>query len=182
MPREIISLDDLTPNNVGVLKKINQVTLPTTYPESWYKDALQSDQIVKLAFYSELPVGNIKAKAIKFSSKQSFENITNTKETASSGSDSQPKILPNAVYIETLAVLASYQNLGIGSKLLSFIIEETKTRFIHEIVLHVQSSNIKAIDWYLKKGFSKKEEVKDYYKDQGMEGADADAFILSIEV
>lgn len=182
MPREIISLDDLTPNNVGVLKKINQVTLPTTYSESWYKSALESDQIVKLAFYSELPVGNIKAKAIKFSPKQTFENITNTKETANSGSDSQPKILPNAVYIETLAVLASYQNLGIGSKLLAYVLEETKKRFIHEIVLHVQASNTKVVDWYLKKGFSKKEEVKDYYKEQGLEGAAADALILSMQV
>lgn len=183
MPREIISLDDITPNNIGVFKKINQVSLPTTYPESWYKDSLNIDQIVKLAFYSELPVGAIKAKLIKFSAKQSFDNIANSKETASSGSGvdgTTTKILPNAVYLETLAVLENYESLGIGSKLLNYLIEETKTRFIHEIVLHVASSNTKVIDWYLKRGFVKKEEIKDYYKEQGLE--QPDAWILSLAV
>lgn len=182
MPREIISLDDLTVNNVGVFKKINSVTLPTTYPEQWYKDSL-TDQLVKIAFYAELPVGAIKARAINFSAKQSYEAISllpSASSSATASSDTTPKILPNAVYIESLAVLKEYQGLGIGGKLLDFIIEETKRRYIHEVVLHVSTENSKAIDWYLKKGFTKKEEVKDYYKEQGL--SQPDAIILSLSV
>ena len=62
MARDIIALDDLTPNNLGVLKKINEVTLPIKYPESWYKQILESsNSIVQLAYYSELPVGGDKS-------------------------------------------------------------------------------------------------------------------------
>ena len=77
-------------------------------------------------------------------------------------------------------MLEKYRNLGIGSELLSWVIEETKKRFIHEIVVHVQANNEKAISWYLKKGFVKQDLVKDYYKEQGLESPDA--YILKLLV
>lgn len=43
-----IELDDLTVNNIGVLEKINEVVLPTRYPEDFYKKALESNDFVKL--------------------------------------------------------------------------------------------------------------------------------------
>ncbi len=47
--RSPIALDDLTANNVGILKQINKVTLPMTYPDSWYKESLTlTDGLVKL--------------------------------------------------------------------------------------------------------------------------------------
>lgn len=177
MPRETISLDDLTPNNLGVLKKINEVTLPTAYADAWYTTALDADQIVKLAFYSELPVGAVKAKAIRFSPKQTFVNVANA-ETALS--DDKSKILPNAVYIETLAVLKSYRRLGVGAKLLAHVVDEAKRRFIHEVVLHVSTDNTAALDWYTKRGFAKVEVVPRYYAEQGL--AQPDAWILSLAV
>lgn len=174
MARDIISLDDLTVNNVGTFRKINSVCLPTTYPENFYKDALNSDQIVQLAFYSELPVGAVKAKPINTSHRlASFETTQQTQPTS--------QIVPNAVYIESLAVLEAYRGLGIGSKLLEFLVEETKKKYVHEVVLHVHVDNEKAIEWYLKKGFVKETElVKDYYKAQGLENPDA--VVLSMNV
>lgn len=43
-----ISLDDLTPNNLGVLRRINSVVLPTTYSDTWYKDSLKVGELAKL--------------------------------------------------------------------------------------------------------------------------------------
>ncbi|KAI5948915.1 NAT5 [Candida theae] len=173
MGRSIIALDDLTVNNLGVFEKINEVSLPTTYPQSWYTASLSSsDVIVQLAFYSELPVGAIRAR--------SFNNNQIRSSFAEAVNSTVLQKTPNCVYIESFAVLEKYRNLGIGSKLLSWVIEETKNRYIHEIVVHVQVTNEKAINWYLKKGFEKQDLVKDYYKEQGLESPDA--YILTLSV
>lgn len=174
MGRDIITLDDLTPNNLGTFKKIVQVTLPTTYPDSWYKDSLESNQVVKLAFYSELPVGEIKGKLINSSHNIPSFEIANFTQLSS-------KIIPNAVYLESFSVLEAYRGLGIGSKLLAWVIEEAKLKFVHEVMLHVHIENTDAIDWYKKKGFKQiGETVPNYYKEQGLENPDA--VILSITI
>ncbi|OBA24444.1 acyl-CoA N-acyltransferase [Metschnikowia bicuspidata var. bicuspidata NRRL YB-4993] len=172
MGRSVITLDDLTPNNLGTFKKINEVSLPTSYPESWYKESLDSAQIVKLAFYNELPVGAIKGKLFHTSHKlPNFELSTK--------SNMNTKIVMNALYLESLAVLKAYRNQGVASELLQWIISEAKSRFVHEIFLHVHVENDEAIQWYKKKGFVQKDEVvKDYYKEQGL--PQPDAAILSI--
>lgn len=173
MPRDIIALDDLTQNNLGVFKIINQVTLPTSYSEQWYKDSLNTDQIMKLAFYSELPVGAIKGKAISTSRKGDSYEDSQQQQLPSDA-------VPNAVYLESFAVLEAYRNLGIGAKLLEYVIEETKRRFMHEILLHVHVENSEVIEWYSKHGFVKNDDVKDYYKEQGL--SNPDAVVLSIKV
>lgn len=174
MGRSVVALDDLTVNNLGTFKKINEVCLPATYPEAWYKDSLNSDQIVKLAFYSELPVGAIKAKTINSSHNlPSFE--------VSSSSQLSSKIIPNAVYIESLAVLKAYRGHHVATELLNWLIEESKQKFIHQVILHVHGDNTEAIEWYKKKGFTQVGEiVKDYYKQQGLENPDAIMLSLSI--
>lgn len=172
MTRSAISLDDVTPNNLGVLKKIVEVCLPTEYPDAWYDDALNKDQIVTLAFYSELPIGALKARAInKTHEPRSLKESKVQKITES---------VPNAVYMDVLAVLPAYRRLGIGQKLLDYLIDETKKRFIHEIILHTNTENDDAIQWYLKRGFEKIEEVPNYYTEQGLENANA--LVLSLKV
>ncbi|ODV69703.1 acyl-CoA N-acyltransferase [Hyphopichia burtonii NRRL Y-1933] len=174
MGRDIIALDSLTVNNIGTFKKINEVVLPTRYGENWYKDSLNKDQIVQLGYYAELPVGAVKAKAINTSYK-------NPNHEASQQTSNQTNIIPNAVYIESFAVLKAYRDLGIGSRLLQYVIDKTKEKFIHQIVIHVHVDNKHAIDWYLKKGFTKDDEIlKDYYKEQGL--SNPDAVILSLSI
>ncbi|KAI5954317.1 NAT5 [Candida jiufengensis] len=174
MSRNIIALDDLTINNIGVFKKINEVSLPTTYPESWYKLSLESNEImVQLAFYAELPVGAIRAKTFNNNSiKSLYQESINSSILSKT---------PNCVYIESFAVLEKYRSLKLGTELLNWIIEETKKRFIHEILIHVHVTNEYALEWYKRKEFVKDENiVKDYYKDQGLENPDA--YILKLSV
>ncbi|KAF6066967.1 Acetyltransferase (GNAT) family protein [Candida albicans] len=153
MARDIIALDDLTPNNLGVLKKINEVTLPIKYPESWYKQILET-------FHN-----NHNLKFNDFVNNKSSQVLSKT---------------PNTVYIESFAVLEAYRGLGIGKKLLNYLIEETKKRFIHEIIIHVSVANHEAISWYKKQGFSQGELVTDYYKDQGLESPEAYIFTIAV--
>lgn len=174
MGRDIISLDDLTVNNVGILRRITEVTLPTTYPDLWFESALNQDQLVKIAYFSELPVGIIRAKSFHTSTNDKIDTFEGTQKFSISTE------IPNAIYLEVFAVLESYRGLGIGTKLLNYLVEETKKRFVHEIILHVHVENKDAISWYLKHGFEQKGEVKDYYKEQKLQNPDA--LILSLKV
>jgi hypothetical protein len=38
-----IDLSDLTPNNIGQLRKLNSVLFPVRFGEKWYKDVLTED-------------------------------------------------------------------------------------------------------------------------------------------
>ncbi|CAN6674494.1 N-alpha-acetyltransferase Nat5p [Trichomonascus vanleenenianus] len=137
-----VQLDDLTVNNLGVLKRINSVVLPTSYSETWYKDSLTVGELAKLAFYKELPVGAIRCAL----------------ETPSSENE------PTKIYIMTLAVLGPYRQHGIGSTLLNHVIDQAKQKFIHEVYVHVWVENEDAIAWYEKRGFAKGDVVKGYYQ------------------
>lgn len=71
----------------------------------------------------------------------------------------------------TLGVLAAYRNHGIGSKLVSSVLDyidaqkDTQFATVDEIMLHVQTSNMDAQKFYCDKfGFEKGELVENYYK------------------
>jgi len=77
----------------------------------------------------------------------------------------------NRMYIMTLGVLAAYRNHGIGSKLVTSVLEyfesekEGKLTNVDEIMLHVQTSNTDAMKFYGEKfGFERGELVENYYK------------------
>lgn len=174
MGRKTVVLDDLTRNNIGTFKKINEVSLPISFAESWYQDSLNADQIVKLAYYSELPVGAVRAKLINTAHKsQDFESFSSQKL--------DPKLIPNAVYIESFAVLKAYRNFGVGKELLDWVKQIAQEKYIHAIVLHAHVSNTLAISWYEHQGFVADDVVlKDYYKNQQLDTPDA--VILRLEI
>ena len=43
-----ITLDDLTPQNIGLLKKLNTVLFPVPYSEKFYKESLSVGELAKL--------------------------------------------------------------------------------------------------------------------------------------
>lgn len=64
------------------------------------------------------------------------------------------------LYIQTLAVLAPYRGLGVGSKLLEELIEmvlkkeeEKEKNLVAEVYAHVWEVNEEGVEWYLKRGF-----------------------------
>ncbi|KAK9468298.1 acyl-CoA N-acyltransferase [Lipomyces arxii] len=137
-----IELDDITPNNIGVLRRINSVVLPTSYSDSWYKDTLTVGELAKFAFFNEIPVGAIRC---------SLETPPSHKEETK-------------IYIMTLAVLSPYREYGIGTKLLEHIIEQAKKMYVKEVYCHVWTENTDALEWYNRRGFEQGELVKGYYK------------------
>lgn len=144
-----IELDDLTVNNKNCLRVINETCLPTRYPDDFYASSLSG--FSKFAYYGEVAVGAIKAKL----------NVP------------QGSSVPQGVYIESVAVLEPYRHLGIGKKLVQFVVDEAKKSYVHEVTLHVWTEMKETKEWYEKIGFSEKEVIPGYYKDQNLDNPDA---------
>ena len=133
-------------------KKINQSCFPVAYGDSFYKDmSKKSDEgLCKFAYYSGLAIGAICTRV---------EPIPNDPNGRS------------RLYIMTLGVLAAYRNYGIGSKLVESVMEyyasekDGKLSTVDEIMVHTQTSNTDAMNFYVDKfGFEKGELVENYYK------------------
>ncbi|KAG5367099.1 putative N-acetyltransferase san [Yarrowia sp. B02] len=137
-----VQLDDLTPNNLGMLKRINAVVLPTTYTDSFYQEALTVGQLAKLAYYNEIPVGAIRC----------------CLEVP------QEHTKPSRIYIMTIAVLAPYRENGIGGMLLDHIEQYAREEKVPELSVHALTDDADVLEWYKKRGFEVVDEVKGYYK------------------
>ncbi|KDN39761.1 hypothetical protein K437DRAFT_258939 [Tilletiaria anomala UBC 951] len=182
-----IARTDLTPNNIGTVRKLNAVLLPVTYSERFYKDALKEEvrNICKIGLFNDIPVSNLICR---------YEP-----QPESAGCIGKVK-----VYVMTLGVLAPYRRLGIASNLISHLLTvassgtivslpdpdappspapkpapkgkdgdkkkaeapkvPTKDYEIESIYLHVQTSNEEARKFYEKHGFKVVEELPTYYR------------------
>ena len=66
----------------------------------------------------------------------------------------------------TITVLKPYRRYGIATKLLERAIEDCmKARDVSRMVLHVQSNNEQALEFYKKNGFIVEEHLENYYTD-----------------
>jgi len=54
-----ITLDDLTHQNIGVLKKLNTVLFPVPYSEKFYKESLTVGELAKLGIHSQVSQSEI---------------------------------------------------------------------------------------------------------------------------
>lgn len=152
MPRDLTTLDNVYENNLGTMIELTNSILPVTYPDQFFEEILSKGKNGKndtffsqFAYYSEVPVGCVKAKL-----------LPNTKGG----------ILQQGVYIEVLVVLEHYRTKGIGQKLLSYVEEECRKHYQHSIFVHVACDNELGFKWYEKHGFERQGEVlKDYYKE-----------------
>jgi ribosomal-protein-alanine N-acetyltransferase len=79
--------------------------------------------------------------------------------------------------IISIAVDPKYQKLGIGTKLINFIIRKSKRMKFKEVSLEVSTINKGAINFYNKIGFKTVNIIKKYYKN----GKSAQKMILEIK-
>ncbi|KAF9427415.1 hypothetical protein BGZ94_004957 [Podila epigama] len=139
-----VQLGDITPNNVGQLKRLNLVLFPVVYAPSFYKEVLEVGEFAKIIYFNDVCVGGVCCK------KESVAGATTQN-----------------LYIATLGVLAPYRRLGLGAKLLDHILETasdaTTTPKVNKVYLHVQFGNDEALEFYKKRGFEIVEECQNYY-------------------
>merc|ERR1712020_548452 len=150
-----IDLGDVTPHNIKLLKKVNQVVFPIVYHDKFYKDVLEAGELAKLAYYNDVVVGAVCCRI----------DLTPASEDGSQGAGRK-------LYIMTLGCLAPYRRLGIGTRMLEHVLNIVKEDGNYtSIFLHVQVNNESAIEFYKKFGFNIVETKEQYYK--RIEPADA---------
>ena len=86
------------------------------------------------------------------------------------------EIFPPEANILMLAVKKTYQDKGVGKKLLQYFIKEISNQYINQIWLEVSKQNKKALNFYLKNNFKKEYIRKKYYKDG------SDAIIMRFQI
>lgn len=135
-----IELGDITQHNIKQLKLLNQVILPVTYNDKFYKDVLDVGDLAKLAFFNDIVVGAVCCR---------IDNSRGRKR----------------LYIMTLGCLAPYRRRGVGTVLLNHVFNICeKDKSISAIFLHVQVNNQSALDFYMNFDFKIVQTEKQYYK------------------
>ncbi|KAG0266661.1 hypothetical protein BG011_001508 [Mortierella polycephala] len=141
-----VGLGDITPNNLGQLKRLNTVLFPVVYAPSFYKEVLEIGEFAKIIYFNDVCVGAVCCRKEDADGSTSLQNL----------------------YIATLGVLAPYRRLGLGSKMLMHILENAEQTSSNEskiakVYLHVQSNNEEALEFYKKHGFEVAEKCENYY-------------------
>ncbi|BEJ15176.1 hypothetical protein CspHIS471_0409430 [Cutaneotrichosporon sp. HIS471] len=173
-PKPKVTLTSLTINNVGTLRKINNVVFPIVYSERFYSNVLEPslDDINKLVYYADIPVGACCCR-VEAGAKQD----------------------PPTLLIQTLAVLAPYRSQGLGTALVRHALRSalhptappaptppatgTATRaqltqapprkVINRAIVHVQVGNDEAKHFYERLGFKEDKILDNYYTSTRME-------------
>ncbi|KAF3942384.1 hypothetical protein ABW19_dt0205760 [Dactylella cylindrospora] len=168
-----VTLRPPTKANIALLKRINSLLLPVSYPENFYRDILQrpeSEILTRLAFYDDECVGGIRCRVeTPAEYKEGLEKLglgdgrdskiiraamgDGSFPSGSQPDDGSPK---GKIYIMTLAVLSPYRSLSIGTHLLDYIMSTAaKNPLINadEAYAHVWVANDGALEFYRKQGF-----------------------------
>jgi len=146
--RAHVDLAAVTKNNIGQVRKLNQVLFPVSYSGKVYEEVLSDDvrPLCKLALFNDLAVGNV---------------CCRLEPEADSGA--------TRVYIATLGVLNAYRHLGIGTLLLKHVLATAAPGStyaghpVSAVYLHVQTSNADARQFYEHFGFRVVGEIPQYY-------------------
>eukprot|EP00834_Sanchytrium_tribonematis_P002465 NODE_76_length_23837_cov_1.242396.p15 type:complete len:169 gc:universal NODE_76_length_23837_cov_1.242396:12368-11862(-) len=139
---------EFSPFNINKLRMFNHKTFPVRYHKSFYTDVVEKhgSLSIGLTFKNNL-IGTLCCRIQKNS------------------------LLPfggTHVYLMIIGVDTHYRNLGLGSRMLNFMLEkidfEKEFQTVSAIYLHVQVTNTAAIEFYKKHGFICYTIVRDYYQ------------------
>ena len=114
-----ITLDDLTPQNIGVLKRLNTVLFPVPYSEKFYKESLNVGELAKLGISPTiLPQSHYTSGAadvlwtllmIAY-----FRDVCVGAVRCAYEAPNEDTSCEGRIYIMTLGVLSPYRRYGIG--------------------------------------------------------------------
>ncbi|CEL91849.1 unnamed protein product [Vitrella brassicaformis CCMP3155] len=187
-----MELGFLNEKNVGQLRKLNLATFPVVYKDGFYADVVNHTKYSRLAYLKDVLVAGLCCRVETASSALPMPPdaapAPNNHSNANGLTDDVPSSsLPNGptprvssegggcrLYIMTLGVLKPYRRLGIGTRLLEWLLDEVHKAnaetpaqrghgVLDDIYLHVQSNNDVAIAFYQQYGFSVINRLEHYY-------------------
>ena len=152
LPGAVIS--PVQEEHVPAIRRLTSTTLPVRYSESFFTAAVTdpvAHRLSRVALYPSEPVGWISCRLEPCSP----NHAPGSKSTAA----------PSQVYIQALAVLSPYRNLGLATALWNEILHAAVSLEEQPVCIyaHVWEKNEDALDWYAKRGFKRVVLLERYY-------------------
>ena len=149
---DVFTVQDITGSNWKQFRDLTNSVLGINYPDEFFQEVFNGKNIERNRL---LVVGKVVV--------LSNEVVAGIKGFSLTGNQGV-SVKPTAVYIEVLVVAERFRRLGLGVKLLECVEKECRRCYIRNLCVHTPSTNVEAIAWYLKRGFHKKTEVQEYYR------------------
>ncbi|CAN9150302.1 unnamed protein product [Alternaria alternata] len=148
--------EDLLPS----FKRLNTLTLPISYPETFYKETMTEPHhgITLVAVWHSSPTN---------------ANSTSPAEKPNLVGAVRCRILPSSqLYISTIGVLAPYRTHGIAMHLLQAVVKKAvELHSVRCVTAHVWEANEEGMEWYKKRNFEILEKEEGYYRKLRPQGA-----------
>ncbi|KIW20560.1 hypothetical protein PV08_01135 [Exophiala spinifera] len=141
-------------SHLPAIQRLTSTTLPVHYNHSFFTSTLTDPvaaQLSRAVLYHSEPVGWIRCR---------LESCSPTSNTELS------KTALSQIYIQALALLAPYRNLGLATYLLDAVLSSPIATGPETVCIyaHVWERNEDALDWYAKRGFKRVMLVDMYYR------------------
>ncbi|KAJ1506722.1 hypothetical protein HMI54_002531 [Coelomomyces lativittatus] len=141
---ENLELRPITLENIHELRKVHEALFPVHYKAPFYDEILAGGgDFLKAAYCHNTLMGTICCRHYPIQLTKKFR-----------------------IYIMTLGILGPYRRLGFGTYLIQHVLTHaSKDNDCMSVDLHVQTSNVTALNCYLRLGFSILKRVPQYYRD-----------------
>ncbi|KAF2830236.1 hypothetical protein CC86DRAFT_345273 [Ophiobolus disseminans] len=156
-----VEITSLTEELLPAYRRLNALTLPVAYPESFYKETMTEPHL------------GITLVAVWHS--------TATHQSSEDASSDPPRLvgavrcrlLPSSqLYISTIGILAPYRTHGIAMHLLQAVVRRAvELHSVRSITAHVWEANEEGLEWYKKRSFEILEKEAVYYRKLRPQGA-----------
>ncbi len=150
LPEAVVSR--VSEHHLQAIRRLTATTLPVRYSDAFFKTTVTdstAQALSRVMLYESEPVGWIRCR---------LESCLSNDSLVTKSPDSR-------IYIQALALLSPYRNLGLATVLLDEVL--TSARSLKEdpvcIYAHVWEKNEDALDWYAKRGFKRTTLVEHYY-------------------
>jgi ribosomal protein S18 acetylase RimI-like enzyme len=155
-----VELVPLTEDLMPAFQRLNTLTLPISYPESFYKETMTE------------PHHSITLVAVWHSSPTNRDSRSSSEKPYLVGAV-RCRLLPSSqLYISTIGVLAPYRSHGVAMHLLQAIAKKAvELHSVRCVTAHVWEANEEGLEWYKKRNFETLEKEEDYYRKLRPQGA-----------
>jgi ribosomal protein S18 acetylase RimI-like enzyme len=156
-----VEIAALTEEHLPAYKRLNALTLPVAYPESFYKETMTEPNL------------SITLVALWHSSPTQSSSADGASEPARLVAAIRCRLLPSSqLYISTIGILAPYRSHGIAMHLLQAVVKKAvELHSVRCVTAHVWEANEEGLDWYKKRSFEVLEKEEAYYRKLKPSGA-----------
>ncbi|KAJ4369210.1 hypothetical protein N0V83_006295 [Neocucurbitaria cava] len=156
-----VQLVPLTEELMDAFRRLNALTLPIPYPESFYKETMTE------------PHHSITLVALWHASPTSDDSSNSSPEKPHLIGAVRCRLLPSSqLYISTIGILAPYRSHGIAMHLLQAVVKKAvEQHSVRCVTAHVWEANEEGLEWYKKRNFEILGKEDAYYRKLRPQGA-----------